>query len=41
LKDSNGSTAGPPASNRLAWNLPFEVARQTADGRVYPDSAMS
>ena len=30
----------PPASDRLAWNLPFEVACQRADGRAYPDSAI-
>jgi hypothetical protein len=36
---AQGSIAGSPASDRLARDRQFEVARQTADGRVYPDSA--
>jgi hypothetical protein len=31
----------PPASDRLARNLPFEVARESADGRAYPKPARS
>jgi|SRR5450755_826338 len=36
-----GSTAGCPASDRLACNLPFALARPRADGRVHPDPATS
>lgn len=39
LNVAEGSTAGSPGSDRLVWNLPFAVARLTADGRVYPDPA--
>jgi hypothetical protein len=39
--DGCGSTAGTPGSDRLARDLPFAVARKSADGRVHPDPAMS
>jgi hypothetical protein len=36
-----GSTAGAPASDRLAWNLPLALGRRRADVRVHPDPAKS
>jgi len=36
---ADGSTAGSPASDLIAWNLPLALARRRADVHVHLDSA--